>query len=278
MLSYCPKCEKNKLNHGICSKCNYSIKARCVSCGHYNMPSAKFCGICGEGIALSIRVKQLINRNTNYLQRFRIRKFATGISFGILLTIFAFSSVGMRSNNIKEDAPYNLKIPLISEYRQQLSKAFDIALTKQMIGKNQNTYAKIDDLSKTVDLLIEHLQPLLGTLVNTPINTASDYIKNLKKLSKKNRVTRGNNVMVLFYFLSDFLNLQYRNFPQESAYLDIPKFHFLAVPINALKKFDIGTEFNNEEFGINNSITLTELNITAKKTMRAIESHFMTGD
>ena len=100
MFSYCPKCETGKLNAaGNCGICGYSLRNKCSDCGHLNIPGARFCGGCGQGMTALIRAQTFVNRQVSFMQRLKMRRFATGLAFGGLLSFFAFGSMGMQGNH-----------------------------------------------------------------------------------------------------------------------------------------------------------------------------------
>lgn len=260
MFSFCPKCETGKLNAaGTCQVCGYSLRTRCSSCGHLNIPGARFCGGCGQGMTVLVKLQNQINHNLSYLHRFRIRKFATGLAFGGLLTFFAFGSMGMQSHNEEEQFSHKYFAARTYDFKADFAVQFEKDLQK--LCKNGGKEASSDDLNQVVNLLIQHLKPVARRLnrLRLPADSAAEYTSNLRNFSQSGIITRGSSAMVFFQFLSDFLEFNYRDFPQESCYNDIPRFHFMCVPVTALRNLGLELGRNQEDFGVTDPISLTEL-------------------
>ena len=94
----CPRCDNILDKNGHCSLCDYQVKVLCHHCGHYNIPKAKYCGGCGIGTTLSVRYRRKLNNLLSPFQQIKVKRFFAGIAFGTLLTLFAFSSMGMKYN------------------------------------------------------------------------------------------------------------------------------------------------------------------------------------
>ncbi len=260
MFSFCPKCEAGKLNAaGTCQVCGYSLRTRCSSCGHLNIPGARFCGGCGQGMTILVRLQNQVNLNLSYLSRFRIRKFATGLAFGGLLTFFAFGSMGMQSNLEEGQLSHKYLANRTFEFKNDFAIQFEKDLLT--LCKKSDKEATVDDLNQVVDLLIQHLKPIARRLnrVRLPADTSSEYTGSLRNFSQSGMVTRGSSAMVFFQFLSDFLEFNYRDFPQESSYNDIPRFHFMCVPAAALRNLGLELARSQDNFGITDPISLKEI-------------------
>ena len=94
--TFCPRCDNLLSKSGHCSVCGYQVKVTCHHCGHYNIPTAKYCGRCGRGTTFAIRYRKKLNSLLDPFQQIRIKRFFAGIAFGTLLALFAFSSMGMK--------------------------------------------------------------------------------------------------------------------------------------------------------------------------------------
>ncbi|MCK9457477.1 MAG: double zinc ribbon domain-containing protein [Candidatus Ozemobacteraceae bacterium] len=90
----CPKCDNASLDaNGVCVNCGYAPRLICPKCAHANSVKARFCGFCGTGTSVSIRIKKEIRTRISYVARMRIKHFATGLAFGTLLALFAFGAM-----------------------------------------------------------------------------------------------------------------------------------------------------------------------------------------
>ncbi len=267
MFSFCPKCETGRLNSsGNCELCGYSLRVKCSDCGHLNIPGARFCGGCGKGMSLLVRFQSQINLHLNSFQKLKMRRFATGIAFGSLLTFFAFGSMGMQSNH--EDGK------IVSSYFQthqfKFKADFAMQFEKDLVSlchnRKKGKNAGSADLNQIIDLLIKHLKPVAQKLNKTrvPADSCLDYSRSIQNYSKSREATRGSSAMMLFSFLSDFLEFNYRDFAQESSYTDIPRFNFMCVPTNALKNLGIDLARSADDFGATDAISMEQLCDAAK--------------
>ncbi len=280
MFSLCPRCDNGKLDStGRCMQCAYTLRTKCNDCGHYNIPTARFCGGCGQAMTLKLRLQQVINRHIGLIQKIRIRKFAAGAAFGGILALFAFGSMGMRSDTdlmpdtiLAEDQHNHLT----GEFSQPFALSFDSELRELRRELDPHRKAGLADLTRVVDLLIRHLRPVAMSAGATrlPAESAGFYSKALYNFSKSKSMTRGSTTIILFHFLSDLLDFQYRDFSQDSKFTDIPRFHFLTVPANALTSLGVNIARDEEVFGINDSLTAGQLLDYARDVMLVAEASF----
>ncbi|PKL47186.1 MAG: hypothetical protein CVV42_14025 [Candidatus Riflebacteria bacterium HGW-Riflebacteria-2] len=280
MFSICPRCDNGKLDRtGKCTQCGYTLRNKCNECGHYNIPSARFCGGCGKAMTLRLTIQQAINQHLSFLQKIRIRKFAAGAAFGGMLALFAFGSMGMRAD---EDLlpPVSLIEEQCSqasaEFCQPFSLSFEADLKELRRTIDPHRKAGLADLTRVVDLLIRHLRPVAinAGAQRLPAESAGSYSKALHNFSTSKSMTRGSTAVILFHFLSDLLDFQYRDFSQEGRYSDIPRFHFLTVPANALSSLGVKIARDEEVFGINDNLTVGQLFEYARDVMVVAETSF----
>ncbi len=278
MFSLCPRCENGKLDStGKCVQCSYTLRSKCEECGYYNIPTARFCGGCGRAMSFKLRLHQAINRHLNLLQKFRIRKFATGAAFGGMLALFAFGSMGMRAD---VDLPATARViqsqHVVTDFYKPFALSFEAGLKEMQKTIDSHRKAGLADLTSVVDLLIHHLRPVAikAGIERLPAESAGAYSKALYNFSRSKSMTRGSTTVVMFHFLSDLLDFQYRDFSQDSRYSDIPRFHFLTVPANALTSLGINLARNEEVFGINDSLTIGQLFDCAREVMLVAETSF----
>ncbi len=267
MFSFCPKCETGRLNaSGTCELCGYSLRVKCSDCSHLNIPGARFCGGCGKGMSLLVRFQSQINSQLDCLQKLKMRRFATGIAFGSLLTFFAFGSMGMQGNHEGGKLVSNYFQTQQFKFHADFAVQFEKDLTALCQHRKKGKTAGSADLNQIMDLLIKHLKPVAQKYNKSrvPADSCLDYSRSIQNYARSREVTRGSSAMMLFHFLSDFLEFNYRDFPQESAYTDIPRFNYLCVPTNALKNLGIDLARNSDEFGTTDSIGIEQLCDAAK--------------
>lgn len=278
MFSLCPRCENGKLDStGKCLQCKYTLRDKCEECGHYNIPTARFCGGCGYAMSFTLRLQQSINNHLNLLQKIKIRKFVTGAAFGGMLALFAFSSMGMRANvNLPVTAEVNQNNQVVADFYKPFALNFEAELKEMQSTIDPHRKAGLADLTTVIDMLIRHLRPIAmkAGIERLPAESAGTYSKALYNFSRSKSMTRGSTTVVVFHFLSDLLDFQYRDFSQDSRYSDIPRFHFLTVPANALTSLGINLARNAELFGINDSLTIGQLFDCAREIMLVAETSF----
>lgn len=278
MFSLCPRCENGKLDStGKCMQCNYTLREKCDACGHYNIPTARYCGGCGRATSTKLRLQQTINQHINFIQQIRIRKFVAGAAFGGLLAFFAFGSMGMRAD-IEAPIAHTSSLTQYhkAEFHQSFALSFEEDLNRLRQTQDPHRQAGLADLTSVVDLLIRHLRPiaLQAGVTRLPAESAGVYARALHNFSKSKGMTRGSTTIILFHFLSDLLDFQYRDFSQESRYTDIPRFHFLTVPANALSSLGVHISRDEEVFGVNDHLTVGQVHEYAREIMAVAEVSF----
>ena len=98
-----------------------------------------------------------------------------------------------------------------------------------------------------------------------PLEEANSYFEQERNIKSNEILTRGKAALLMFAYISDLLELKYKDFTHSSNYSDIPRFNMMEVPVNALSKYNIKLSFNNETFGIYDEITIRELCEAAKQ-------------
>ena len=278
----CPRCDSLLDANSHCNNCNYQVKVHCSHCGHFNIPTAKFCGGCGKGTTVSVRYRRKVNSLLNPFQQIKIKRFFAGLAFGTLLALFACTSMGMK-----------YYVPELNETREkkQIVSALDESVMNSYILKNVNSdledfclerektkVATCGELNAIVDILIKNLNHIAYRINKNkkPLDTALDYLDQQKCLKQSGNATRGTVALMLFAYLSDLFELQYKDFTKGTGYSDIPKFNLMEAPCSALKKHNIKIAISENRFGVNEEITLGELceaakQITALAVQRANE-------
>ncbi len=269
--TFCPRCDNLLSKTGHCSVCGYQVKVSCRHCGHYNIPSAKYCGGCGKGTTFAIRYRKKLNAFLNPFQQIKIKRFFAGIAFGTLLALFAFSSMGM-----KYYAPEALPeekdeiIPITyddSVVNSTILKSLSSDLDNYCLEKDENEVASIDEMNVIVDIMIRNLNHIAQRINKKrfPLDSAQSYLDQERSIKQEKELTRGNATLMFFAYLSDMLELKYKDFTQGSSYDDIPRFNIMDAPANALKKYNIKLAASKDRFGVNERITLGELCEAAKQ-------------
>lgn len=221
-------------------------------------------------MSLLIRCQNKLDKQLNFFQRLKIRRFATGIAFGGLLTFFAFGSMGMQGNHEGGKLVKNYFQTQQFIFQTDFAQGFEKDLSQLCENRKKASKASAADLNQVIDILIRHLKPVAQKLNKSrvPADSSLAYSRSVQVFAKAGEVTRGSSAMMLFHFLTDFLEFNYRDFPQESSYIDIPRFSFMCVPASALKNLGIDLARGAEEFGATDSISMEQL-CTAARTVVA---------
>jgi hypothetical protein len=273
MFSNCPRCESYELDScGNCQKCGYTLRTVCAGCGCKNVPLAKFCGQCGQGMTLKIRLSMLINRRFSSLYRIRFRKFAAGLTFGGLLGVFAFGSMGMRSDAVN-DFNNKASMPVIEQSFTNNHFTSAIArLNEFRNSRDPEQPVKAGDLQALTAILLQHLRLFNSESTSFANKSAIDYLNSIKNFSRQGSLNRGSVAMLFFNLATEVLDLTYKDFPDHATYKDIPRFHFLHIPANALTELGINISRNQKEFGMQDQVTINQLFYAGHALLQATES------
>ena len=268
--TFCPRCDNLLSKSGHCSVCGYQVKVTCHHCGHYNIPTAKYCGRCGRGTTFAIRYRKKLNSLLDPFQQIRIKRFFAGIAFGTLLALFAFSSMGMKYY-APEAIPEKEEIVPVT-YDESITnstilKSVSSDLDNYCIDKNKEKVASIDDLKIIVNIMIRNLNHISQRINQKkyPLDSAESYLEQEKCIKIDKTLTRGNTALMFFAYISDLLELKYKDFTKNPSYDDIPRFNIMDAPATALKKYNIKIAVSDDKFGVNDEISLGEICDAAKQ-------------
>lgn len=272
MFLDCPRCESNRLDAlGTCSRCGYSLRVTCESCGFMNIPQAKYCGSCGAALTLKVKAQTFINRHLSFYSQLRVRKFAAGLAFGTVLGIFAFGSMGMYS---KSGQSQNDMVMAVNPQIANLHETRIFAeLNEFRNSRNVDGYAGFNDLRKFIDILANFRSDEKTTL-ETDSSTADDYLTKARVQANRKQISRANLTMSLFYLACDRLHANYKDFPETLKYNDIPRFHYLSVPVAALDSLGVNLSRNKDEFGMRDGIKIETLFQVGLAMAEAIDIRF----
>ena len=268
--TFCPRCDNLLSRSGHCSICGYQVKVTCQHCGHLNIPTAKYCGGCGRGTSFSIRYRKLLNSFLNPFQQIKIKRFCAGISFGTLLALFAFSSMGMKYYAPEALPEKETNVPIHFEksvLNSNILKTLDTDLNEVCQDKDINKMASSKELNEILDVMIKNLNHIAFRLNKRkyPLENAESYMEQEHSIKAAETTTRGSAALLFFAYLSDFFELKYKDFAKGSSYTDIPRFNIMEAPSSALRDYDIKIASSEERFGVNDGITIDELCKAARK-------------
>lgn len=270
----CPRCDNVLDKNGHCAICGYQVKTLCHHCGHYNIPTAKYCGGCGIGTTFSVRFRKLINKTLNPFQQIRIKRFFAGITFGTLLATFAFSSMGMKYNTSSNDDNDVITenqefVPIYDETIQNstIIKSINSDLENFCSEKNITKTVSKDEMTVILDILIRNLNHVAQKInkKRKPLDDAKSYIEKENSLKNEETMTRGTTALLFFSYLSDLFEIKYKDYTKNSTYEDIPRFNIMEVPTTALKEYNIKLSASDNKFGVYEDISLGEICDAAKQ-------------
>ncbi len=277
MFSNCPRCEKANLNStGECPECGYSLREPCSECGHKNIPYAKFCGGCGRGMNLNLRIKKWFHSKISFFNRARARKFATGFSFGLIMSAFAFGSMGMHQQaenfNSIPDLPHQISMTDI-ESRGFFATDALLELNNWQGSQNLERKANLKDLILATNIAVKHLNSVLF-MDQDKFGSSSKYLTGLQntEANMNKDLSRGTAAQFLFSLTSDLFGFDYKNFSGQIAFKDIPKFHYLNIPAEALTLIGVPICRNSQELGMHDRLTVKELHGLLKSVILAAET------
>ncbi len=262
--TFCPRCDNLLSRNGHCSICGYQVKVTCHHCGHLNIPSAKYCGGCGRGTTFSVRYRKLLNTFFNPFQQIKLKRFFGGITFGTLLALFAFSSMGMKYYAPEALPQEEAVIPVSydeSVLNSTIIKSLDADLEEICRDKDKHKTASFNELNAVINIMIKNLNNIAyrTNKKKYPLENAESYLEQERSIKASDNATRGNTALMFFAYLSDLFELKYKDFTKGSSYNDIPRFNIMEAPSSALKSYNIKIAASSEHFGVNEEITLGEL-------------------
>ncbi|NLM18385.1 MAG: hypothetical protein GX221_11800 [Candidatus Riflebacteria bacterium] len=263
-ISYCPRCERGTLNHnGSCKQCGYQVRRRCTSCGFTNVQYARYCGGCGQAMSEFRRIYKSLDKKVSFVQAMNIKKFASGLFFGLLLVIFAFGSMGMKRFVEDIDIPHTETTPefVRPSFESANMKGFKNEVQGFFEEKDLSQRANLEDLFAIMDGMMKQLNPKLKYLVRDryPLDTALEYYNKIQNFPKTENISKGMAYLMMFSYASDLFELKYGNFADKSLYKNIPKFHFMAAPAAALDSIGIRSADENGNLDLNSDISIESL-------------------
>lgn len=265
----CPRCDNLLSRSGYCTICGYQVRNTCSHCGHLNIPTAKYCGGCGRGTTTSIKYRVMFNKLLNPFQQIKLKRFLAGIAFGTLLGLFAFSSMGMKYAH-EPDPNKVVSIPTMideavmkSDILMKVNADIDDFCLDRDVKKN----ATNGELNAIMDIMIKDLNfvALRTNKTKKPFETSLEYAEQQHCTETGKEVTRGSSAMMFFAYVSDLLELKYKDYTKGSKYNDIPRFHMMDVPTAALKEHDIKLAKSDDHFAPNEPVQLSVLCDAAKQ-------------
>ncbi|MEW6713206.1 MAG: hypothetical protein AB1403_25520, partial [Candidatus Riflebacteria bacterium] len=208
---------------------------------------------------LNTWLKQKFRQNATLASRFKFRKFAAGIAFGTFLGIFAFGSMGMHSESASLTRPTSSFAP-ISSLRIAKASIFE-QLNEFRNSRDPRGFVSLGDLKSFSEVITQNLSSVneAETTRLWQPGTSDEQIAKIRAFCHKDRPSRSGVAMLLFNIATEYLSINHRDFTENCLFSDVPRFHFLSIPTQALHFMGIRLEKNSSEFGGNDSVTVEEL-------------------
>ncbi len=279
----CPRCDSPFTAHDIqCHTCGYRWQTPCFNCGKPNIPAARFCGSCGIELSFKSRVWNDLRQWISRPFGFNIRNAATGFAFGGLLAFFAFGTMGMTSSKHMTIRPEEARAGA-ARSRQMKTVSPQDSLTGLRDWRTQAGAAADDaslrDLIQVGRKLLDTLSPVSRDDEGTePFRDAERlrYLQGLRSglaTDETQPLKRGDVALFLYRMASDILDASPVSAP-EPAYSDIPRHHYMTIPIRTLESLHISISRDKNVFGSDDTITISALGkIAADFLNKATQDH-----
>lgn len=268
MQLLCPRCDAPFSTHDAqCRACGYMWFEPCSSCGKPNIPAAHFCGRCGTSMSRSSRFWKEIQLRLSKPFGFSIRQIGTGFAFGGLLAFFAFGSLGMTSQQHRDITPSEARSGVSSpdqvsspDGRDPLSGLRDWRST----AGEATEEASLKDLMHIGRKILDTLSPASHDCDTTDSTREVEKVRYLQGLrsglaaEEGKPVKRSDVALFLYRIAGDILNVSLKSFP-EANYTDIPRHHYMTVPIRTLESLHIRISRSDTVFGSNDTVTVADL-------------------
>lgn len=267
MQYLCPRCDASFSRQDVrCPSCGYIWLVPCPSCGKPNIRAAKFCGRCGESTS---RGSHLWNKLCKHFSRpfgYDARQIGTGFAFGGLLAFFAFGSLGMTSPNHRGIDP-SVGMAGVSRPCGDQATGVD-CLTGLRSWRNDAgeamREASLKDLMQIGRKLLDGLSDDDTNGAPTDSTKDADKIRYLQSLrsgltAEEGKPVRRGDVALFFYRIAgNNLNVSLSSVP-ETAYSDIPRHHYMTVPVRTLESLGVRIARNDTVFGSDDPMTVESL-------------------
>ena len=277
MRIVCPRCESpNSKSVNKCVACSYPFRVGCPACSAKNVIGARFCGSCGEGLGVATRLRSKWEQLVSFRSRLKLKNFSIGFALGGLISIFAFGSVGMNAtqqNFSAQSMPGSLPPIQAEKYSAHLPaysaqdlgfvlpeavKSFDLAKA-WLASDSPWANATFQDILMLGRLV---LYPFTKLTEQTPgeLDTSS-FLPVPENYSPENGhrpIDRSTMTLFFFKLVQNGLKVTPPP-PPATTRQDIPRFHFMNLPIFTLTSVGLDVCRNEKYFGAKDNISRAEL-------------------
>lgn len=268
MQYLCPRCDASFSSQDIqCPSCGYIWLIPCSSCGKPNIRAAKFCGRCGESMSRVSRIWKQVCRQFSRPFGYNARQIGTGFAFGGLLAFFAFGSLGMTSPNHRGITPSEGMAGVSQPGDESRASGADCLIGlrdwRNDAGEASRE-ASLKDLMQVGRKIIDGLSEDGTDSSPVDSNKDADKIRYLQGLrsglsAEEGKPLRRGDVALFFYRIAGSnLDVSLRSFP-ETTYSDIPRHHYMTVPVRTLESLGVRIARNDTVFGSDDPMTVGSL-------------------
>ncbi|MBP7635155.1 hypothetical protein KBA41_13400 [Candidatus Ozemobacteraceae bacterium] len=216
------------------------------------------------------RFSRLWNQVCRHFSRpfgYDARQIGTGFAFGGLLAVFAFGSLGMTSPNHRGLTPAEEMAGVSQPCGADKASGVD-CLTGLRDWRNDagesSREASLKDLMQLGRKVLDGLSEdgTDGSQVDS--NKDADKIRYLQSLrsglsAEEGKPLRRGDVALFFYRIAGSnLNVSLKSFP-ETAYTDIPRHHYMTVPVRTLESLGVRIARSESVFGSDDPMTVGSL-------------------
>ncbi|MBF0405743.1 MAG: zinc ribbon domain-containing protein [Candidatus Riflebacteria bacterium] len=280
---FCPKCDQAiREASSSCPWCGYHFNVKCDLCGTSNVPKSVFCGGCGQALSFWMRVKFKVQETLFALFGRRLKPVVAGFAFGGLLFVFAFGTMGMKSSEFSKILPESAQSGVAMPGSSDKNSGNVAVQIKSMLNREDITRELTrKDLVRVGNILMEAFSPVLKERNLVRGSEFADSRKYLQSAEitwaddSDSRVTRADVAVFLFRLVSDIFDVSDCG-STELAYNDIPKFHFMNIPVETLDSLGIHLARKDNLFGCDDYVSLKWLSELSTDLIRSCESRIKT--
>ncbi len=276
MRDFCPRCETPfGANATICSSCGYRVTVPCPTCGRPNVAQAMFCGGCGTGMHLTTRLTRRWEAVASLSTRLRLKNLGAGFLFGSVLALFAFGSMGMSRPEATRVQPVWERSEAESPFATITGRSVFATLTDWKAGQEAERPATLADLVKVGDLLLQSCHPVGG---DGPYGAGGEgdarrFLQNMgSRLPDEGPAPLRRSEAALFFYrmAGELLSLKVSD-NSSYRFADIPRFHYLNIPVESLEAIGVRIAREPELFGGEDPLTVADLSEISTDFLKAYE-------
>lgn len=223
-----------------------------------NLYGSVFCGSCGQGLSFITRFRAHWEKCISLPKRIILKDFGAGAAFGGLLAFFAFSSMGMAppTELRLDEGRRSGSLMETHNFSAQHAKKSYAALKSWFESVEASHEAQLSSLIINSNLILRNYAESDESLPNSARDITCFLPDNssYKDEQKAGPVKRETAAIFIFRFIQDIFGLTHP-IPSENTRADIPKYHFMNIPIETLTSLGIDISRTDEIFGFGDHLS-----------------------